>query len=221
MIQDDFLALMLDAGVLTFGEFKTKSGRMSPFFFNMGALDSGAKMARAAKLYASAMTEHFGTGFDNVFGPAYKAIPLAVAAAQQVAVDQKRDVSFTFNRKEAKDHGEGGLFVGRSYAGGERVVIVEDVLTGGTSFRETMALMRTTKARVVGAVIGLDREERGEGTLLARAEIAARFGFPIHAILTLSDVIEKLHNKEFAGKIWIDDNLKRKIDDYRAQYAGR
>lgn len=225
MLADKYLELLLSSGVLRFGSFTTKSGRVSPYFFNMGALDSGQRLAAAAELYADAIVERFGTGVDNLFGPAYKGIPLAVMSAAALAARLGRDVSFTFNRKEAKDHGEGGLLVGRQYpvagAGGlrPRVVIVEDVITGGTSVNECMPLLRRYDVEVVGLLVGVDRQERGQGGQSAMAEVAGRWGLRTAAIMTMDEVINTLHGQPRLGQVWIDDALKERIAAYRQQYG--
>jgi orotate phosphoribosyltransferase len=156
-----FVEILLESEVLRFGEFVTKSGRTSPYFFNTGNIDSGLVLAEAASFYAQKISETFGSEVTNLFGPAYKGIPLCVSVSEKLALKYGRDVSFTYNRKEAKDHGEGGTLVGHSYQPGDKVVIVEDVLTGGTSIRETMDLFRSIDVEVVGAIIGIDRQEKG------------------------------------------------------------
>ena len=220
-LKDRYLELLLSSGVLRFGEFTTKSGRASPYFFNMGHIDSGVRLSAAAAIYAEAIVSRFGTGIDNLFGPAYKGIPLAVATAESLSRRLGRDVSFTFNRKEAKDHGEGGLLVGRAYQGGERTVVIEDVITGGTSFNEVMPLLKSHGVQVLGLIVGVDRQERGQGPISARAEVEARFGVPLTALVTITDVVERLFNREVLGRIWIDGPAKARIDHYLATYGAR
>lgn len=214
-----YIELLLRSGVLRFGEFKTKSGRLSPYFFNMGNLDSGESLGAAADLYATAIVEHFGEGVDNLFGPAYKGIPLAVMTSAALARRIGRDVSFTFNRKEAKDHGEGGLLVGRSYQGGERVVVIEDVVTGGTSFRETLPMLKKHGVDVAGVIVGVDRQERGEGSKAALREVADTYGVKAASIVTITDVVATLYRKSVLGQVWIDDAAKARIDRYLAEYG--
>lgn len=221
MFQDHYLELLLTSGVLRFGEFKTKSGRLSPYFFDMGKLDSGKRLAAAAAIYAEMIETTFGRDIDNLFGPAYKGIPLAVMTAEALARRLGRDVSFTFNRKEAKDHGEGGLLVGRQYHGGEKVVVIEDVITGGTSFGETLPLLRHAKADVVGVIVGVDRQEKGRGERGALAEVAATWGVKTAAIVTIAEVVERLYNRPVAGKVWIDDVLRARILDYLDRYGAK
>lgn len=219
-IAERFLELLLKAEVLRFGDFQTKSGRRSPYFFNTGLIDSGERLSAACELYAEAIAEHFGDRVQNLFGPAYKGIPLAVMTASKLAARLNRDISFTFNRKEAKDHGEGGVLVGRAYQGGENVVVVEDVITGGTSIAETMPILSRAKVNVIGLVVGIDRQELGSQVKLsARAEIEQKWGIPVISLLNLDQVIARLHNRPCGGRIWIDDALRTRIDAYRQQYG--
>ncbi len=217
--KDRYIELLLSSGALRFGEFKTKSGRLSPYFFNTGALDTGASLATVADLYADLIASRFGPRIDNLFGPAYKGIPLAVMIAYKLGERLGRDVSFTFNRKEAKDHGEGGTLIGRAYRGGERVVVVEDVITGGTSFGETLPLLTRLGVDLVGVVVGVDRRERGKGTMAAMAEVCEQWNVPGAALVTIHDVVARLHGRELHGKVWIDDACKKRIDAYLAQYG--
>lgn len=214
-----YIERLLASGVLRFGSFKTKSGRISPFFFNTGHIDSGLTLGAVADSYAALIAERFGGAVDNLYGPAYKGIPLAVMTAERLSRLLGRDISFTFNRKEAKDHGEGGLMVGRQYTGKERVVVVEDVITGGTSIRESLPLLRAQKVEVLGLVVGIDRQERGTTQVSALAEVSAAYDLPAHAIVTLDDVVKTLHNQTVLGKVWIDDAIKAEIDAYRAAYG--
>lgn len=217
--QDRYIELLLTSGVLRFGSFRTKSGRNSPYFFNTGHFDSGEKLAAAADLYADLIAEHFGDRVDNLFGPAYKGIPLAVMTSYQLAKRLGRDISFTFNRKEAKDHGEGGSLVGHSYRGTEKVVVIEDVITGGTSFNETLPMLQQAGIQVVGVVVGIDRQERGTGTMSAFAEVRQRYDVASAALVTVRDVVERLHNRTVLGKVWIDDALKLQIERYLDEYG--
>ena len=217
-----FIELLLGANVLSFGEFVTKSGRLSPFFFNTGKIDSGRIISNVADFYANRILETFGSEVSNLFGPAYKGIPLCVAVSQKLASLYQKDVTFTYNRKEAKDHGEGGVFVGHHYSSGDKVVIVEDVLTGGTSIRETLKSFENVDVQVVGAIVGIDRQERGsnpDSERSARAEVEEDFGIPITSIVNLDNIVETLLNKEVAGKIWIDDELEKSINEYRSKYG--
>lgn len=214
-----FLELLLESEVLRFGSFKTKSGRMSPFFFNTGNIDSGFRLTKLADIYSEVILEKFGPKVDNLFGPAYKGIPLAAAVSQALARKLQRDVSFTYNRKEAKDHGEGGSFVGRQYLHQEQVLIIEDVLTGGTSLRETLTNLRAKQVQVIGALVGVDRQEKGLGELSARAEIEMEFKIPVTSILSIDQVVSDLYNKMVQGRVWIDDEGLKDIKTYRSIFG--
>jgi len=184
--QREFIELTLAREVLRFGDFTLKSGRSSPYFFNMGRIDSGAALARLGRAYAAAAVRS-GVPFDMLFGPAYKGIALAAATAIALADTQDRDVPWAYNRKEAKDHGEGGTLVGAPLRG--RVLIVDDVMTAGTAVRESLELIRAQGAEPAGVLIALDRQERGQGERSAAQEVAAQFGIPVIAIATLADVL--------------------------------
>ena len=184
--QRDFIELTVQREVLRFGEFILKSGRQSPYFFNMGRLDSGAALARLGRAYADALVDS-GLAIDMLFGPAYKGIALAAATAIALAEQHDRDLPWAYNRKEAKDHGEGGLLVGAPLAG--RVLIVDDVMTAGTAVRESLALIRAHGAEPAGVLIALDRQERGLGDRSAAQEVAAEHGIPVIAITSLDDVL--------------------------------
>lgn len=185
--QQAFLDLALSRDVLRFGEFTLKSGRQSPYFFNMGKLDSGAALAQVGSAYAAA-AQAKGIGFDMLFGPAYKGIPLAAATAIALAREHGRDVPWAYDRKEAKDHGEGGVLVGAPLAG--RVLIVDDVITAGTAVRQSLALIRATGATVAGVLVALDRQERGQGALSATQELTRDEGVPVIAIAALADLLD-------------------------------
>lgn len=184
--QRDFIDLTLEREVLRFGEFTLKSGRQSPYFFNMGRIDSGAALARLGRAYAAAMAKA-GVEADMLFGPAYKGIALAAATAIALADQHGRDLPWAYNRKEAKDHGEGGVLVGAPLKG--RVLIVDDVMTAGTAVRESLALIRDHGAEPAGVLIALDRQERGQGELSAAQEVARDHGIPVIAITSLADVL--------------------------------
>jgi orotate phosphoribosyltransferase len=199
--RQDFLRFALECDVLRFGEFKTKSGRLSPYFFNSGLFNTGESLARLGRFYAEAALASNIT-FDMIFGPAYKGIPLVSALAIGLA-EKGHNLPYSFNRKEAKDHGEGGLIVGAPLAG--RVLIVDDVITAGTSVRESVQLIREHGAEPAGVLIMLDRMERGTGTLSAVQEVTAQFGIPVIAIAALPDVLALVSANdaltEFRGKI--------------------
>jgi orotate phosphoribosyltransferase len=192
-LAQDFVAFAVGAGVLRFGEFKTKAGRLSPYFFNAGSFDDGAKLGRLAEFYARRLLDS-GLQFDMLFGPAYKGITLAAAIAIELA-RLGRNVPFAYNRKEAKDHGEGGMLVGAKVAG--RVLVVDDVISAGTSVRESIAMIRAAGATPVGVAIALDRQERaadaeGERTHSAVQYVQQELGLTVSPIATLSDLLQYL-----------------------------
>ena len=205
----DFIAFCVEQGVMKFGQFVTKSGRTTPYFFNAGLFNTGASLERLAQFYAKAILAS-GVRFDMLFGPAYKGIVLAASAA--VALSREgRDVPFAFNRKEAKDHGEGGELVGAPLAG--RVLIVDDVLTAGTAVRESLDVISSHAATPAGVVISLDRMERGRGELSAMQEIEKRHGIPVISIASLDDLMGWL-----AGRAEFRQNLQA-IREYRQLYG--
>ena len=185
--QHEFIEFALDQDVLQFGEFTLKSGRTSPYFFNAGRFNTGQRLAELGRFYAAAIVDS-GIEFDVLLGPAYKGIPIASATAVQLAVQHDRDVPWCFNRKEAKDHGEGGLVVGSPLEG--RVLVVDDVITAGTAIREVMELVDAAGAQVAGIIVAVDRQERGKGDLSAIQEVERDFGVTVTSIVTLSQIIE-------------------------------
>ncbi|MCX7057084.1 MAG: orotate phosphoribosyltransferase [Proteobacteria bacterium] len=213
--QHDFLELAVRLGVLRFGSFTLKSGRQSPYFFNAGLFDTGAAIAGLGRAYAAAL-QRSGIEFDMLFGPAYKGIPLVTATAAALADGQGRDVPYCFNRKEAKDHGEGGRIVGRPLAG--RVLIVDDVITAGTAIRESIDIIRAAGATPAGVLLALDREERGrDSALSAVQEVRASFGLPVVSILALADLIAGLQS----GIGGVEPAVLSALQAYRAEYGAR
>jgi orotate phosphoribosyltransferase len=213
---------LLATGVLSFGDFTTKSGRRTPYFFDFARFSRGSEAHRLGRFYARAIQTRLGGGFDVLFGPAYKGIPLVVSTAMAFATEHDRDVSFCFNRKEAKDHGEGGRLVGHALADGERVVIVEDVTTAGTSIRETVPLLRAAaRIQLAGLVVAVDRQERGTGETSAVRELEAEFSMPCFAIATIDEIVTTLASETRAGKPRLDAELLERIREYRERYGGR
>jgi len=193
--QSDFIELCMQLGVLRFGSFKLKSGRDSPYFFNAGLFATGAAIAAVGRAYSDAVVASDLT-FDMLFGPAYKGIPLVTAAAAALAERHGLDLPFAFNRKESKDHGEGGTIVGAPLQG--RVLIVDDVITAGTAIRESIQLIRAAGAHPAGVLLALDRQERGSiSPLSAVQEVREQFGIPVIAVISLSDLI---HYMQQAGR---------------------
>ncbi|MCU7918648.1 MAG: orotate phosphoribosyltransferase [Candidatus Thiodiazotropha sp. (ex Epidulcina cf. delphinae)] len=208
--QREFLDFALDVGVLRFGEFTLKSGRVSPYFFNAGLFNSGASLARLGRYYAQAIVDS-GIPFDVLYGPAYKGIPLAAVTAAALYDQHGIDTPYAFNRKEAKDHGEGGVIVGHALQG--RILIIDDVISAGTSVRESVEIIHTQQATPAGVVIALDRQERGRGERSAIQEVAHDYGMPVSAIVRLEQLVEYLRG----GKD-TDESLQR-IQAYREAYG--
>jgi orotate phosphoribosyltransferase len=208
--QRDFIRFAIDRGVLRFGEFTLKSGRTSPYFFNAGLFNTGSALAELGRCYAAAVVDS-KIPFDVLFGPAYKGIPLAATTAVALADQHQLDVPWCFNRKEAKDHGEGGSLVGAPLAGD--VLIIDDVITAGTAIREVMQIINAQQAKAAGVLIALNREERGNGELSAIQEVERDFGIPVVSIVSLTQVLEFLAD---------DPQLKQHlpaVEAYRAQYG--
>jgi len=206
----EFIDLALELGVLRFGEFRLKSGRISPYFFNAGLFNTGYAAARVGRFYAAAIAES-DIKFDMLFGPAYKGIPLATLAAASLAEQQDIDVPYAFNRKEAKAHGEGGNIVGAPLAG--RVLIVDDVITAGTAVREAYQIISASGAKVAGLVISLDRQERGQGTLSAVQELKQSLDIPVLSIIRLNDLVDTLEESaEY-------EQYLQPVIDYRKKYG--
>jgi orotate phosphoribosyltransferase len=189
--RQDFIRFAVQQKVLCFGEFKTKAGRLSPYFFNAGLFNDGAALRNLSQFYAQAILAS-EVPFDMLFGPAYKGIPLATGTAIALA-EQGRNVPYCYNRKEAKDHGEGGTTVGAALQG--RVLIIDDVISAGTSVRESIELIRAAGAQPCGVVIALDRMERGQGELSAAQEVRRNYGIPVVSIATLDDLLDYLHSE--------------------------
>ncbi|TBU86506.1 orotate phosphoribosyltransferase [Phytopseudomonas dryadis] len=208
--QREFIRFAIERGVLRFGQFTLKSGRTSPYFFNAGLFDSGLALARLGRFYAAAVVES-GIPFDVLFGPAYKGIPLAASTAVALAEHHQLDLPWCFNRKEAKDHGEGGTLVGAPLAG--KVLIIDDVITAGTAIREVMHIIQAQGAQAAGVLIALNRQERGRGELSAIQEVERDFGIPVVSIVSLQQVLEYLAD---------DAELKHylpAVEAYRAEYG--
>jgi len=205
----EFIAFACEQGVLRFGEFKTKAGRLSPYFFNAGLFNDGVSLSRLSDFYARRILAD-GIGFDVLFGPAYKGIPLAAGTAMALA-GLGRNTPYAYNRKEAKDHGEGGTLVGAPLKG--RVLIIDDVISAGTSVRESVELIRAVGATPVAVVIALDRQERGQGELSAVQEVEKGFGIPVISVATLTDLIDYL-----SGHPELENNLAA-VREYRVRYG--
>ena len=220
--KEEFITFMVRAGVLTFGDFVTKSGRKTPYFINTGNYKTGAQAAQLGDYYAACIQEHLPDGVDCLFGPAYKGIPLAVAAASSLYRNYGRDLPYCFNRKEAKDHGEGGSMVGYKPQDGDRVVIVEDVVTAGTAVRESLALFQALgDLKVTALIVSVDRMERGTRDCSTLDELRADHGIAVYPIVTVREILAFLHNRELDGRVYIDDAMKARIEAYLAEYGPR
>ena len=216
----EFIEFMIDCEVLKFGDFVTKSGRNTPFFVNTGFYRTGAQLRKLGEYYAKAIHAKFGTDFDVLFGPAYKGIPLTVATSMALSEMYGADIRYCSNRKEVKDHGDKGILLGSPIKDGDRVVIIEDVTTAGTSIQETLPIIQAQgKVNVLGLVVSVERMERGQGTKSALAEIQENYGLQTTAIVTMAEVIEHLYNKEYKGKVIIDNTLMEAIDAYYKKYG--
>lgn len=208
--QQKFLDFAIDVGVLRFGEFTLKSGRISPYFFNSGLFNTGGSLARLGRYYAQAIVDS-GIEFDTIYGPAYKGIPLAASLAIAMADHHGRNMPYCFNRKEVKDHGEGGLIVGAELKG--RVLIIDDVISAGTSVRESVEIIQAAGATPAGVVIALDRQERGKGESSAIQEVERDYGLRVASIVGLKELIEYL--AEQSGQ----DEALAAIRAYRQEYG--
>ena len=220
--QEEFITFMVRAGVLTVGDFTTKSGRRTPYFINTGNYRTGAQAAALGDYYAACIQQHLPVGVDCLFGPAYKGIPLAVAAASSLYRSYGRDLPYCFNRKEAKDHGEGGSMVGYRPQAGDKVVIVEDVVTAGTAVRETIELFkRVADVDFAALVVSVDRMERGTRDCTTLDELRQDYGIAVHPIVTVREVIDFLYNRSVDGRVYIDDAVRERMEGYLKEYGAR
>ena len=222
--KQDFIEFMVRCGVLTFGDFVTKSGRSTPYFVNTGRYSRGGQMHQLGEFYADAIEHHMaesGDSIDVLFGPAYKGIPLVVTSSIALA-RRGHDVAFLFNRKEAKDHGEGGVLVGHTPVDGDRVLIVEDVTTAGTSIRETVPLLRAAAdVDLRGLVVSVDRAERGTGDRSALDQVGTDYAMSAFAIVTVHEVISHMHGRELDGTVYVDDDMASRMHAYLAEWGAQ
>ena len=219
--KQEFIEFMVESDVLKFGEFTLKSGRRSPFFMNAGAYVTGSSLKRLGEYYARAIHENFGDDFDILFGPAYKGIPLSVTTAIAYSELYGRQVRYSSNRKEIKDHGDTGILLGSKIKDGDRIVMIEDVTTSGKSIEETYPILKEQgDVTIVGLMVSLDRMEVGLSEKKpALAGISDKYGFPTGAIVTMKEVCEHLYNREINGKVVIDDTIRAALDEYYKQYG--
>lgn len=218
--KQEFIQFMLDSNVLKFGDFTLKSGRKSPFFMNAGGYVTGTQLMHLGEYYAKAIFEAYGDDFDVLFGPAYKGIPLSVATTIAFSKLYGKEIRYCSNRKEEKDHGDTGILLGSKIKDGDRVVIIEDVTTSGKSMEETVPILRAQgNIKILGLMVSLNRMERGKSEKSALEEIKELYGFETGAIVSMADVVECLYNKEYKGEIFIDDEVKGRIDAYYEEYG--
>lgn len=220
LYKEQFIEFMVRSNVLTFGDFITKSGRKTPFFINTGNYATGEQLAMLGRFYAEALQQGFPEKIDVLFGPAYKGIPLVTATAMTLTTSFDRQVAFCFNRKEFKNHGEGGTLIGHRLRENDTVVIIEDVTTAGTSIRESIPLLRkAAQVNIIGLIISVDRMERGTTPQSALAQLREEFGMRTVAIVNITEIMEYLHNRPVDGKVVLDDALYEKIAEYRRIYG--
>ena len=212
--KESFIRFMVDCGVLTFGEFTLKSGRHAPYFINCGNFRTGGQLRRLGEYYAECIHAH-QIPVETLFGPAYKGIPLAVSAALALNAKYEQEVYYCFDRKEVKDHGEGGMFVGKTLTDGEKVIIIDDVMTSGKALRESLPKLKSAAdVDVTGMVIIVDRMERGTGALSAVQEVREEFGITVYPIVTMEDIIQAIRNDIVLGREYLDKMLA-----YREEYG--
>ena len=220
--REEFIHFMVRSGVLTFGDFTTKSGRKTPYFVNTGNYKTGAQAARLGDYYAACIQENMPQGITALFGPAYKGIPLAVTAAASLYRNYGRDLPYCFNRKEAKDHGEGGVMVGYQPQAGDDIAIVEDVVTAGTAVRESIELFKqVADVNIRALFVSVDRMERGTRDCTTLDELREDYGIQVYPIVTIREVIDCLHNQPVDGKVYIDDDLRERMEAYLTTYGAR
>lgn len=217
-----FIEFMMSADVLRFGDFTTKSGRKTPYFVNTGNYKTGMQNSRLGEFYAALVKETVGDNFDAMFGPAYKGIPLATSVSGALARNYGIDKPFFFNRKEAKDHGEGGSMVGYKPQDGDSVAIIEDVVTAGTAVRESIELFKhVADVKMKALFVSVDRMERGTRDCSTLDELRQDYGIQVFPIITVRQVIDFLHNRPIDGKVYIDDDMKARMEAYLAQYGAK
>ncbi|MCM2286511.1 MAG: orotate phosphoribosyltransferase [Desulfobacula sp.] len=217
--KEEFIEFLVECNALRFGEFELKSGRLAPYFINTGMFDTGLKIKRLGGFYARAIQEHFSDRFDGIYGPAYKGIPLCISAASALA-DLGLDKGYVFNRKEAKTYADKSVVVGMPLTAESRLILVDDVITSGKAIRESLEVLKSCgNPRVSGIIISVNREEKGKTDANALKEVEKTLGIPIHAIVTITDIKTRLHNRRINGRIILDDRMLSKINAYLEQYG--
>ncbi|UQK59476.1 orotate phosphoribosyltransferase [Fenollaria massiliensis] len=219
--KEDFIHLMLKSDVLKFGDFKTKSGRMSPYFINTGFFNNSEEIAKLGDFYAKAYMDNIKLDKPLLFGPAYKGIPLVVSCAVSLYKNYGLEIGYSFNRKEAKDHGEKGIFVGETPNADSDVVIIEDVITAGTAVRESIDILKHYDAKVKALIVSVNRMERGSGDKSAIHELEDDYGVKVYSILDIKFIADYLRNKEIDGKVYIDEEMYAKIMKHLDTYKER
>lgn len=217
--KEEFIEFLIDCNALRFGEFELKSGRIAPYFINTGMFDTGRKIKKLGLFYAKAIQEHFNTDFEGIYGPAYKGIPLCISAAQSLS-DLGMDKGYVFNRKEAKTYADKSVVVGMPLSSEIRLILVDDVITSGKAIRESLEVLKACgNPEVRGIVISVNRQEKGNSDKNALKEVEENLGIPVHAIVTITDIKNYLHNREMHGKILLDDDMLAKINTYLDIYG--
>jgi len=217
--KEDFIKFLVKTGALKFGEFKLKSGRVGPYFLNIGQFSTGEAIAKLGYYYAQTLNEKI-EDFDVVFGPAYKGIHLAVATVIELTEKLGKNVSYAYNRKEIKDHGEGGMLIGAPIDKNTKIVVVDDVITAGTALRLVIDVLKGVGSpKIEGVVLAVDRMEKGQGDKSAIQELKDEFGINVFSIVNIEEIIEYLYNREVDGVVYIDNKKMAKIKAYRQQYG--
>ena len=220
--KQQFIEFMVDSQVLKFGEFTLKSGRKSPFFMNAGGYVTGMQLRKLGEYYARAIHDSYGLDFDVLFGPAYKGIPLSVATTMAISELYGKEIRYCSNRKEVKDHGDTGILLGSKLKNGDKVVIIEDVTTSGKSIEETFPILKAqADVEIKGLIVSLNRMEKGQTDKSALEEMKEKYGFDANAIVNMGEVVEYLYNKPYKGQIYINDEIKKSIDEYYEKYGAR
>ncbi|HIS52227.1 MAG TPA: orotate phosphoribosyltransferase [Candidatus Onthomonas avicola] len=220
--KEEFITFMVRSGVLTFGDFTTKSGRKTPYFVNTGNYKTGAQAARLGDYYAACVQENLPDGITALFGPAYKGIPLAVTTAASLYRNYGRDLPYCFNRKEVKDHGEGGSMVGYKPQDGDKIAIIEDVVTAGTAVRESIALFEhVAKVDIRALFVSVDRMERGTRDCSTLDELRQDYGIQVYPIVTVREIIDYLYQRPVDGRVLIDDAMRERMEAYLTAYGAR
>lgn len=217
--KEEFIEFLVECDALRFGEFELKSGRLAPYFINTGMFDTGFKIKKLGSFYAQAIQDRFSTDFDGIYGPAYKGIPLCISASQALS-DMGMDKGYVFNRKEAKTYADKSLVVGMPLTSDTKLILIDDVITSGKAIRESLEVLKVcSDPKVNGIVISVNRQEKGSTDKNALKEVEENLNIPIHAIVTITDIKEYLHNRTIKGKIVLDDAMLDKINIYLEKYG--